>query len=288
MEYSTKVSKRRIASYSLPWAMTSAWLYIDTPTPVFNRPLNTHVPRPPCNNVSSLFLYDHIRRATNRSVNDTSNGGTDGTVYRPAILTSTLGTYLPTLILLVFLLGQGSSRRHSPTSSLTPDGPPSTTSVHIPKPGYSLPPFPHPTSPSASPDKAGKQGNRAYMQAFLPGRCKNSAESYGLAPTPPSFSKQTEYYVTHADTYTQYFPRRKGGRVFFFWFVAQPVYDGHHRLGLGRLRELYGHAGQTGKPASRGQLSLYPLPATAHHSYKLLCHLPGRTSPKGARQRRGE
>jgi len=49
------------------------------------------------------------------------------------------------------------------------------------------------------------------MQAFLPGRCKNFAESYDVAPTPPSFSKQTEYYVTHADTYTQYLPRKKGG-----------------------------------------------------------------------------
>jgi hypothetical protein len=44
----------------------------------------------------------------NRSVNDTSNGGTSGTAYRPNMLTSTLGTQLPTLILLVFLLGQGS------------------------------------------------------------------------------------------------------------------------------------------------------------------------------------
>jgi hypothetical protein len=58
------------------------------------------------------------------------------------------------------------------------------------------------------------------MQAFLPGRCKNSAESYDLAPTPPSFSKQTEYYVTYRHIHTV-FASKKKGRV-FFWFVAQP------------------------------------------------------------------
>lgn len=85
------------------------------------------------------------------------------------------------------------------------------TAVHLPKLGYSFAPFPHLSSPFAFPDKAGKQGNRAYMQALLPSRCKSSAESYDLSPTPPFFFK-TKGILCHR--WPQYLPRKKGACLF--------------------------------------------------------------------------
>lgn len=220
MEYSTEVSRRRISSHPLQWALISAWLEIDTPTPVFNRLLNIHIPRPPWNDVSSLFLYDHIHKPMSWSVYNTSNGGTDGTAYRPTILTSSQARHLSALVPFVILARSRSPplRRHSPTSSLRPDGPPSTTAVHIPKPGHSFTPFflfpfpfSHTSSPFASPDKTGKQGNRAYMQVLLPGRCKSSAESYGLSPTPLPFQNKPR---TMQQMPTVFASRRKGACFF--------------------------------------------------------------------------
>lgn len=147
MEYSTEVSRRRISSHPLQWALISAWLEIDTPTPVFNRLLNIHIPRPPWNDVSSLFLYDHIHKPMSWSVYNTSNGGTDGTAYRPTILTSSQARHLSALVPFVIL---ARSRSPPPPTSL-PNIQPQTrwTPIHdsrtYPEAGaflYPLFPFP--------------------------------------------------------------------------------------------------------------------------------------------------
>lgn len=206
----------------LQWALTSAWLEIDTPTPVFNRLLNIHIPRPPWNDVSSLFLYDHVHKPMSWSVYNTSNGGTDGTAYRPTILTSSQARYLSALVPFVIL-----ARSRSPPFDVTPQHPASdpmdphprqpyiSRSRGIPLPPFSffLFPFPfsHTSSPFASPDKTGKQGNRAYMQVLLPGRCKSSAESYGLSPTPLPFQNKPR---TMQQMPTVFASRRKGACFF--------------------------------------------------------------------------